>query len=53
MKKDILITYYYQHEETGRMLERDFWVSEIKRGEDDAHLKLIPNYVFVGMEVAK
>lgn len=53
MNKDLKITYHYQHDETGHMTERTFSISEIKRGEDDAHLALIPRYSFVGMELAK
>ncbi len=49
MNNDLEITYTYQHKETGDRLQRTFKISEIKRGEDDAHLAIIPDYEFIGM----
>jgi hypothetical protein len=49
MLKDLRVIYHYENPKTGDKLQRTFAISEIKRGEDDAHLKLIPNFEFVGM----
>jgi hypothetical protein len=44
MNQNLKITYTYQHKETGDRLQRTFTLSEIKAGEDDAHLAIIPGY---------
>lgn len=49
MNQNLKITYTYQHKETGDRLRRTFSISEIKAGEDDAHLVIIPGYEFIGM----
>ena len=52
MVEDLVITYFYQHGETGRRCERDFRVSEIEAGEAKAHLAILPRYFFIGMQIA-
>jgi hypothetical protein len=52
MNQDIKITYTYQNKETGNRLQRTFSIAEIKAGEDDAHLALIPGYELIGAEGA-
>jgi hypothetical protein len=49
MNQNLKITYTYQHKETGDRLQRTFTLSEIKAGEDDAHLVIIPGYEFISM----
>jgi hypothetical protein len=44
MNQNLKITYTYQHKESGNRLQRTFTLSEIKAGEDDAHLAIIPGY---------
>ena len=43
MRKDLKLVYFYRNKDDKR-LQRTFWLSEIKQGEDEAHLKLIPGY---------
>lgn len=50
MKTDLKITYTYQHKTTGDRQRRTFLLSEIKRGEDDAHLAIIPDYELIGVD---
>ena len=52
MNQNIKITYTYQNKETGNRLQRTFSISEIKAGEDDAHLAIIPGYELIGVEGA-
>lgn len=49
MNPNFKITYTYQHKETGSRLQRTFTLSEIKAGEDDAHLAIIPGYELIGI----
>ena len=50
MNLNLKITYTYQHKESGNRLQRTFSISEIKAGEDDAHLAIIPGYELVRIE---
>lgn len=47
---DLEITYTYGHKQTGARQQRTFRLSEIKRGEDDAHLALLPDYELIRVE---
>ena len=53
MNLNLKITYTYQHKESGNRLQRTFSISEIKAGEDDAHLAIIPGYELVRIEDEK
>lgn len=46
------ITYTYINSE-GKRLQRTFRLSEIKAGEDDAHLEIIPGYAVEKVECNK
>lgn len=47
---DPKMTYTYRHKQTGDTQQRTFRLSEIKRGEDDAHLELLPDYELFTIE---
>ena len=52
IKNDVQVTYHYVNKHTGDKLQRTFWViKDIKVGNDDGHLKLIPNFEFVGISI--
>ena len=53
MNQDVKITYTYQNKETGNRLQRTFSISEIKAGEDDAHMAIIPGYELEKVECNK
>lgn len=42
--------YAYRHKETGHRQQRIFLLSEIKAGEDDAHLAILPDYELVSID---
>lgn len=46
------ITYTYINAE-GKRLQRTFTISEIKAGEDDAHMAIIPGYELEKVECSK
>jgi hypothetical protein len=45
------ITYHYHCFDTSEDSQRTFTLAEIKAGEDEAHMALIPGFVFVGVTV--
>ena len=49
MQKDLSIIFHYQHEDTGALTQRTFKISEIRAGEDVAHLAILRRYYFIGM----
>lgn len=52
IEQDVKVTYHYENKKTGDRLQRTFWViADIKHGNDDGHLKLIPNFEFVGISI--
>lgn len=44
------VVYVYRNEE-GKILQRTFSIAEIKRGEDDAHLAIMPGYKLIDIRV--